>query len=185
MASADPFSQIDAATRRFLAGLNEASMGDISRQVSMYDIGAKIGMDRGEATRAAESILAEGWAEVRTLSGKIGMTQDGIDACRTLTGGDQGREDAVRPLGADVALDAEVRRGVEQVVAALKLTVQSADLAFDALAELVADLRTIDVQMASPRVKTAIIRACLSAILVQMTSAGLTDGLAPLRRLLA
>jgi hypothetical protein len=185
MADPDFLGRIDEPTRQFLASFHEATAGDISSQVSMYDIGEKIGMDRSEATRAAENIMAEGWAEVRTLSGKIGMTQEGIDACRALAGDDPGQEGAVRGLGFGVSLETEACRQVEQVVADLKLKVSSAGLAFDALAELVADFRTIDVQLASPRVKTAIIRACLSAVLEQLTSAGLTEGLASLKRLLA
>jgi hypothetical protein len=185
MADPDLTSGIDEPTRRFLASLHEETAGDISRQVSMYDIGEKIGMDRSEATRAAENILAEGWAEVRTLAGKIGMTQEGIDACQAVSGGAQGRGDTILPLGSGVSLDAEVRGGVEQVVAELKLKVQASGLPFDALSELVADLRTIDVQLASPRVKTAIIRACLRSVLEQMTTNGLTEDLASLKRLLA
>jgi hypothetical protein len=184
MAFPDLFSGIDEPTRRFLASLHEETAGDLSLQVSMYDIGEKIGMDRSEATRAAENVLAEGWAEVRTLSGKIGMTQEGIDACQAVSGGAKGREDTIRPLGPGVSLDPEVRQGVEQVAAELKLKVQTAGLTFDALAELVADLRTIDVQLSSPRAKTAIIRACLRSVLEQMTTNGLTEDLASLKRLL-
>ncbi len=185
MAEADFPQRIDDPTRRFLTSLCEATAGDTSRQVSMYDIGGKIGMDRTEATHAAENIMAEGWAEVRTLSGKIGMTSQGLDVCQALSGDESCPEDAVKALGSERVLDAAARQGVERVVAEVKLQVQSTGLAFDTLAELVADLRTIDVQLASPRVKTAIIRACLDSVLGLLASAGLTEGLTSLKRLLA
>jgi hypothetical protein len=57
------------------------------------------------------------------------------------------------------------RQAVEQIAAELKQQAGSLGLDFDTLAELMADLKTIDAQLGSSRPKTAIIRECLGSVL--------------------
>jgi hypothetical protein len=175
----------DEQTSRFFSAFLKETGGDPVSQISMYDMGERIGLDRNEASRAAENIMAEGWAEVRTLSGGIGITRKGIEAAAALgDGGNKGPE-AIAGLGSGALLEAGARQSVETVVAGLKLQMESAGLGFEALAEMVADLRTIDAQLASPRPKTAILRACFKSILGLLSSAGITGTLEPIKQLLA
>lgn len=175
----------DEQTSRFFSAFLKETGGDPASQISMYDMGERIGLDRNEASRAAENIMAEGWAEVRTLSGGIGITQKGIDAAAALGGGGNKGPGAISGLGSGALLEAGARQSVETVVAGLKLQTESAGLGFEALAEMVADLRTIDAQLASPRPKTAILRACFKSILGLLSSAGITGKLEPIKQLLA
>jgi hypothetical protein len=174
----------DEQTSRFFTAFLKETAGELTSQVSMYDMGERIGLDRNEASRAAENIMAEGWAEVRTLSGGIGITQKGIDAAVALGGGNAGQQ-VIPGLGSGALLEAGARQSVETVVAGLKLQTESVGLGFEVLAELVADLRTIDAQLASPRPKTAILRACFKSILGLLSSAGLTERLDSIKQLLA
>ena len=178
-------SHFDEQTSRFFTAFLSETAGDLASQVSMYDIGERIGLDRNEASRAAENIMAEGWAEVRTLSGGIGITRKGIDAVAASGGGGNTGQIALSGLGSGALLEAGALQGVETIVAGLRVQAQSVGLGFEALAELVADLRTIDAQLASPRPKTAILRACFKSILGLLTAAGITDKLDPIKRLLA
>lgn len=175
----------DEQTTRFFTAFFEETAGDSASQVSMYELGERIGLDRNEASRAAENIMAEGWAEVRTLSGGIGITRKGIDAAAALRGGGATGQDVISGLGSGALLEAGALQSVETVVAGLKLQTESAGLGFEELAELVADLRTIDAQLASPRPKTAILRSCFKSILGLLSSAGIrADRLDPIKQLL-
>jgi len=57
------------------------------------------------------------------------------------------------------------RQSVDQIVSELKNQAGSLGLDFDSLGELMADLKTIEVQLDSPKPKTEVIRACLRSIL--------------------
>jgi hypothetical protein len=175
----------DEQTSRFFSAFLKETGGDPASQVSLYDMGERIGLDRNEASRAAENIMAEGWAEVRTLSGGIGITQKGIDAAAALGGGGNKGQEVISGLGSGALLEVGARQSVETVVAGLKLRTESAGLGFEVLAEMVADLRTIEAQLASPRPKTAILRACFKSILGLLSSAGVTGKLEPIKQLLA
>jgi len=175
----------DEQTTRFFSAFLKETAGEPTVQVSMYEIGERIGLDRNEASRAAENIMAAGWAEVRTLSGGIGFTQKGIDAAAALGGGRDTEQIALSGLGSGALLEAGALQSVESVVSRLKLQAQSAGLGYEVLAELVADLRTIDAQLASPRPKTAILRACFKSILGLLSSAGIPENLDSVKQLLA
>lgn len=136
--------------------------GDPAARVSMYDLGAEFGMDKETARRTAETLMSDGYLEVRTLSGGIGITQDGIDAVHRLRPGTGGGA-AVR-LGDGPVISEQEREAVETLSTAIKTACGESGLSFDALAELITDLRTIDAQLASPKPKTAIIRACFASI---------------------
>lgn len=174
----------DEATFRFFEMLVEATSQHISSQTSMYDLGERIGVDRNEASRMAETIMAEGWAEVRTLSGDIGLTQNGLDAYRAMGSDEKKDASDVSGLGTGALLEADSRQGVDFVVAGLKRQIEKGGFEFDLLSELVADIRTLDAQMASPRPKTAILRACFKSILGLLASTGKTESMAPVKRLL-
>ena len=74
---------------------------------------------------------------------------------------------------------------VETVAAALKAGAGGLGLSFDALAEIVADLRTIDAQLFSPRPKTIILRECFNSIRKVLTRANRGEHVAQIDRLLA
>ena len=168
----------------FFKLLAEAAAGNASAQISMYDLGERLGLTRSEASRTAELIMSEGWAEVRTLSGGIGLTQAGIDACHAMSAGTQGETAVVAGLGTSALLETNSLRSVEAAVSGLKLALEKGGFGFDVLSELLADIRTIDAQLASPRPKTAILRACFKSILGVLASAGHTDQTDRIKRLI-
>ena len=70
-------SVLDDIAQQFLIQLFEQTQGDVSIQVSMYDIGGLLGMDRDTASRVAQELMGQQLAEIRTLSGGIGISTDG------------------------------------------------------------------------------------------------------------
>jgi hypothetical protein len=73
---------------------------------------------------------------------------------------------------------------VERISADLKCQLGEKRLDFDSLAELMADLKSIDAQMSSPNSKTAIIRECFRSIMGVLQKTGDTDSLIPVKTLL-
>ncbi len=148
---------------RLLKTLYEQTDGELSAQVSMYDLGEPLGMDRPTISRAAEELMSEGLVDIRTLAGAIGLTEAGRDRMAGAAEGGGETSDGMA-LGDEPVLDAARRGSVETEVAGLKAGTSELGLSFEALSELAADLRTVDAQLASPRPKTAIVRECFRSI---------------------
>jgi hypothetical protein len=155
-------TDLDPTSRQFLETLYAQTGADTAAQISMYDLGAAMGLDRDQSTFTAEDLMAEGIIEIRTLSGDVGLSENGKALFR-----DDSDEDAPRTdnrLGHDSPLDERQRALVEKLLTTLKGDIGEQPLGYDALAEMVADVRTVEAQLASPRPKTAVIRVCLEAV---------------------
>jgi len=145
----------------FLIKLYELTQGNPSSQVSMY----AIGLERDAALKTAEVLFGFGLAEIKTLAGGIGITEDGLseamksDAYREIAGAVGFR------LGDATIIDDAGQESVEQVISGIKSKAGSLGLDYDTLEELLADLKTIDVQLTSSRPKTKIIRQCFQSII--------------------
>jgi hypothetical protein len=169
---------------RFLLELYEKIQGMTAESTSMYEIGSGLGLEKDEARQIAENLMSEGLIEIRTLSGGIAITDDGIEAAKSLGAGEGDEADAKARLTDAPILDGPGREAVEAVSAFLKVNVAELELAFDPLAEFMADLRTIDAQLASPRPKTAVIRCCFESVREVLMAKGGETGLARVSRLL-
>ncbi len=154
---------------RFLRALHGQLGGDTGGSASMFDVGDALGMDRATASRTAENLMGWDLVEVRTLSGAIGITPGGTELI------DGSGDDTPAGLGETPVIGDEARQRVDAVTATLKSRVGDMGLGFDALSEVTADLKTIDAQLASPKPKTAILRACLESIADGMDGTGAPD----------
>ena len=158
-------NNISENERNFLIKLYELTQGNPSSQVSMYDVGEAIGLERDAALKTSEVLFGFGLAEIKTLAGGIGIAEDGLsevmenDAYKKIAGADAFR------LGDAPLIDDAGQKSVEQVVSVIKTKAGSLGLDYDTLEELLADLKTIDVQLTSSRPKTKIIRECFQSIL--------------------
>lgn len=164
-----PDEELNEAGRRFLARLVEETGGDPARQVSMYAVGASLGMDREAASLAAQALIGLELAEIRSLSGGIGISARGLEAAAPAAGG--GGAAAV-VLGSAPLLDERAFRAVEQLANETKARAGSLGLDFEALAELMSDLKTLCAQLESPRPKTAVVRETLRSIAGSLDRAG-------------
>ncbi|MDJ0666821.1 MAG: hypothetical protein QNJ61_06075 [Desulfobacterales bacterium] len=155
-------ADLDPTSRQFLETLYAQTGADTAIQISMYDLGASMGLDRDQSTFTAEDLMAEGIIEIRTLSGNVGLSENGKALFQDEDGKDADRPD--NRLGHGSPIDERQRALVDKLLAALKVEIGEPSLSYEALAEIVADLRTVDAQMASPRPKTMIIRVCLESV---------------------
>ncbi len=148
--------------QRFLIQLYQRTQGSISAQISMYEIGAELGMDRVQSSRATEALMSLGFAEIRSLSGGISISGDGVrEAEKHVTG--PGIE-AAHNLGNKAVIDENSREAVNTVLTNLKKMVPDMGLAFELMEELMADMKTVEAQMMSPRPKTPIVRECFVSV---------------------
>ena len=134
-------SELSETGQQFIIQLFEQTHGDQSAQASMYDIGSLLGLERDAASRVAEELIGLQLAEIRTLSGGIGISAAGSELVQGIIGPQ-----------------------VEQIVTEIKNQTGTLGLEFDSLTELMADLKSIDSQLGSSRPKTAIVRECLYSI---------------------
>ncbi len=155
-------ADLDPTSRQFLETLYAQTGADTTVQISMYDLGAAMGLDRDQSTFTAEDLMAEGIIEIRTLSGDVGLSENGKALFQNDNDADAPRTD--KRLGHHSPLDERQRALVEELLATLKGEIGEQSLGYDALAEMVADVRTVEAQLASPRPKTAIVRVCLEAV---------------------
>ena len=156
---------LDDLGQQFLITLFEQTNGDVSVQVSMYDIGELLGMDRDAASAVAQELMGRQLAEIRTLSGGIGLSADGAARIQDLRGPMVSEYAAAASLGDGPVLTAGDQQTVNEVISEIKSQIGSFGLDYESLGESMADLKTMEAQLDSPKPKTAIIRECLRSIL--------------------
>jgi hypothetical protein len=158
-----PLSEIDGPAREFLARMFELTGGEPARQVSMYEVGAALGWERDTASSAAQDLMGLGLVEIRTLSGGIGLSAQGVETMQAaLAPSDRGP--ALLSLGAGPLMSSDECQAVTRVCDGIKARAGSLGLDFETLTELTADLRSITCQLDSPRPKTGIVRECLRSL---------------------
>ena len=157
--------EIDISGQQFLIQLFKQTRGDSTVQVSMYDIGEQLGLDRDIASTVAQELIGSMLVEIRTLSGGIGISTDGSQMAQKLIGPAASNGDKFAKLDDAPVLKPSGRQAVEQIASELKSQAGSLGLDFETLTELMADLKTIDAQLGSSRPKTAIIRECMISVL--------------------
>lgn len=163
----------DSEAGRFLTQLYHATKGDLNAQFSMHDVGADIGLDREQAGKIAEDLIGEGLVSVKTLSGGIGITPEGIEAIRASGAASQGSE--AMTLGDGPVIQDDGRAAVDTLLAAVKTGIGQSPTPYAHLEAVVVDIKTIEVHMLSPQPKTAVIRAVLASLQQALAEAGLTQ----------
>jgi hypothetical protein len=166
----------------YLAELYRATDGDPSAQVSMYDIGAAIGLDKAVSGKLAEELIASGDVEIRTLSGGIGITAQGIDSAAAETGAPQSTQ---RQLGSARVLDENDHTTVQSALAAVKRAMGNTAAPYDHLEALVIDIKTIEIQLLAPQPKTAVIREVFRSLHGTLSAMNLTAEATEIERMIA
>ena len=177
-------SELDEIGQQFLIQLFEQTGGDSFAQVSMYDIGEGVGLDRDTSSRVAETLIGLQLVEIQTLSGGIGISTEGANEVSRLTGGVSPAGISPGKLTDQSVMDPISCRSVEQAAGELKSQAGNLGLDFDGLSELMADLKTIDAQLGSSRPKTAIIRECLRSLKEALEGSVENEILLKIKRLL-
>lgn len=144
--------------KAFLFELYTQTQGDTQAQVSMYDVGAVLGLEKTDAGAMAEDLYIHGYAELKTLSGGIGITAQGLDLLQIK------RVSESVSLGRGPVLENPGKAAVEKILQDIKDSLSRTDQTYLQTEELVMDMKTIEIQMLSPKPKTNIIREVLRSL---------------------
>jgi hypothetical protein len=146
----------------FLAQLNTMTGGDPEAQVSMHEVGVALGLGEDEAGQMAETLFIGGHAELKTLSGGIGITALGLEALGIKP--DASTDDAALSLSYETILNDQDKENVDTLLSEIKSVLVSGLKEYETLESVVMDIKTIEVQMLSLSPKTAVIRAVIKSI---------------------
>lgn len=157
--------------KSLLMELYQRTKGDLQQTVSMYDLGASLGLAKAAAGAAAEELMVEGLVDLRTLSGGISITAEGLAAlgiapAALLVAAGPGRKLSKGPV-----LDDGDRELLQQLLADLRAS-SAGEKAIAQLEEMLIDIKTIEVQLLSPAAKSAIIREVLRSLHTALDKGG-------------
>lgn len=155
--------------KAFLVELYTRTEGNPEAQVSMYEVGQVLGLEKSEAGAMAESLYIQGLAELKTLSGGIGITREGLAVLEIKI--DLGPDPSLS-LGTGRVLEDQGRTALDTILPEIKKTMEAARMSYPRMEELLMDIKTIEVQMLSPCPKTAVIREVLKSIHTNFESSG-------------
>ncbi len=147
--------------KAYLLELYKITGGDINAKISMYEVGVNMGMEKQEAGKTAEELFMLGYAEIKTLSGGIGITSKGAEAAKAMTGQKPGES---LSLGTGPVLEDDGRKNIGKILENIKTSMTHASLPYENTEEIIIDIKTIEIQMLSPNPKTEIIREILRSL---------------------
>jgi hypothetical protein len=146
----------------FLQELYNRAEGDFEKEVSMYDMGTDLGLEKDDAAQLAQDLFIQGLAEMKTLSGGMGITRKGLESLGIEITSKNGAPHF--RLGTKPVLDDPDKQAVNELLNKVRSGLDSKALPFVLMEEIVIDLKTIEIQMLSPNPKTQIIRETFKSI---------------------
>ena len=150
--------------RQLFEAIFTKTKGNASSQFSMYTIGMELGLSKDESRIASENLMGENLIDIRSLSGSIGLTQDGVEFGMEHLEGKSVKGNRTGPLTREKILDENGVKSLEVAIIQLKAGFGAMGLSFESASEFMADVRSAEAQLASPKPKTAIIREALCSI---------------------
>lgn len=144
----------------YLMELYRAIGTDLDLVVSMYEVGAALSLEKDAAGALAEELIIDGLVELKSLSGGIGITSEGLRALDIKSA----EPSAVKGLSDDPILGEQDRTLVECLLNEIRDELATEVRNYAVIEEIVIDIKTLQVQMLSPRAKTAIIRETLRSV---------------------
>ncbi|MBF0119696.1 MAG: hypothetical protein HQK79_12730 [Desulfobacterales bacterium] len=157
------FGDNEIICQNFLIELYKRTKGNTSLKMSMFDIGDDLGLEKSYTSRVAETLIGNGLIDIRTLSGGIGLTSEGLNFINEKTGMSNDTQSCIKLCDEPVLIEVQIQ-AVKKVIDDLNQQAGSLGLNYSSLIELTADIKTADSQLTSSKPKTDIIRACLISI---------------------
>lgn len=173
---------LNSQQKRYLEELYRITGGDQAVQASMHDVGAAIGLDREAAGKLAEELIVQGYLEIRTLSGAVGISQLGIESGKAGAGM---IDSADWHLGGTTILEEKDRTAVEAALEAIKNAVGKNNVPYPQMETVVMDIKTIEIQMLSPQPKTAVVREVFLSLQQTLSALNMTDQASAIQKMLA
>ena len=155
--------QINSLSQRYLEELRNRTQGDTTKQVPMFEVGEALGLEKAEAGTLAEDLIIMGCVELKTLSGAIGITNQGLEMAGGAMNAKSSPAQHLRLSAGPVVLREDCA-AINSQLTEIRAWVVCGNVSLGQIEEIVVDLKTIEVQMLSPRPKTAILRETLRSL---------------------
>lgn len=156
-------SYTEESMKEFLEELNRHCRGDLECQVSMYEVGATMGLAKGEAGSLAEELMVAGLVELRTLSGGISITREGLTTLGIAPPDTNDTDTTQRFSEGPIANKTDCQL-LDHFLDTVKSSISGVKMEYQYLEGIVIDLKTIEVQMLSPSPKIAVFREVLRSL---------------------
>lgn len=166
--------------KQFLDQLYRQTGGDTAVQVSMYEVGTALGLERGEAASLAESLIVDGLVELKTLAGGIGITDEGLASLGFAAPAGPAAAVTVSLSPGPVTTEQD-RQIIAELIRRIKASLSGRSLAYDKMEEIVIDLKTIELHLLSPRAKTGVLREVCRSLHQALAAAGIEEAAAALK----
>jgi hypothetical protein len=160
--------------KNYLLELHKMTTGDVSAQVSMFDVGSALGLEKDVAGKIAEDLIGRGLVEVKTLSGGIGITDSGVEEAQAAGGGGPVAAAGLN-FGTGPVLEESGREAVSILLKDIQTWIGQHSTTYAQVEEMIIDIKTIEVQMLSPNPKTATIREVFRSLHSALKAAGSSD----------
>ena len=177
-------SALPDSSLRFFRALFVKTGGDTQKQVSMQDIGNESGLDKSASKNIAEELMSLELIDIRTLSGGIGLTEEGVNAAQRWFADISGISTAAMTLGNLPVVGEKNGAIILEILTGLKHRIGKLGMEFDDLTEVLADIQSLDAQMRSSRPKTAIVRECFRSMLPALARSSETETLSRIKSFL-
>ena len=160
--------------RNFLDELYRQTKGDTTVQVSMYEVGAALGLNKGEAGSLAESLIVDGLVELKTLAGGIGITNEGLTSLGIAAPAGPVAGATFSLSHGPVATEQD-RQTIAELIRQIKDSLPGRTLPYDCLEEIVIDLKTVELHLLSPKPKIAVLRELFRSLHDALAAAGIKE----------
>ncbi|MFW2365695.1 MAG: hypothetical protein ACN4GW_04720 [Desulforhopalus sp.] len=149
--------------KSYLDELYRQTGGDTECQVSMYEVGVSIGLEKTEAGSLAEKLMVQGLAELKTLSGGIGITAEGLSSLGFSAPSPIPVTDSIQ-LGSETVVTDSDRQTIHLLTEEIKAATAEHKIDFTLLEEIVIDIKTLEIQLLSPQPKNQIITEIIRSL---------------------
>lgn len=166
----------------FLSELDRLAQGDMQQQISMYDIGDNLGLDKSETESLAQSLYIQEFAELKTLSGGMVITVKGL---KSLGKSVEPAVDGLYALTDGLILTDEDREYLNQLLTDVKNLVPDLRLKYELINELVIDIKTIEVQLLSEKPKTGVIKEVCKSMIPNLSESVSADILTKIKHMIS
>jgi len=153
----------DLSSKIFLEELHRQTKGDLQTQVSMYEVGASMGLAKGEAGSLAEELMVNGLVELRTLAGGVSITREGLSSLGIAAPATPADSTELQFSNGPTASKTD-REILCHLIDTMKTCLSGLKMEYTQLEEIIMDLKTMEVQLLSPAPKVAVFRELLRSL---------------------
>lgn len=146
----------------FLQELYRTSGGMAESQVSMYQLGDNLGLSRSEVSALSEDLIIDGYVELRTLSGAVSITAEGLAALGIASETDLSA--TLPQLSGENILTDDDRQLLADIITKTKQCTFGASTPLAQLEDLLIELKTLELQLQAAQPKSAIAVAVLTSM---------------------